>query len=348
MRVLIIANPSEPGKGIEERFAHLASVLAERGLETECVPALSLEALKSRLASKRPDLVYAAPYWTADEPGYRKPMQEALARSGIATVGSPESTLALALDKAALKRRWAERGVRTPGWLEFSADCVRSGAARVEMDKAREFPDIVKPSKEGNSRGIGEDSVVRDPVALRERVEYAARTWGDVLVERFLGDDLGIREFTAAWVGNGRHALVMPAEIRFKIPKAVRVISNGDKDEHRTLATALEPGAERDRVSSFARRAFEAAGIEDYARGDFLMSGGELYAIEVNGQAMIPDRWFEACAKGSGLGDERYLAALFLAAIERCRAAGFPLPETPERLRAPFSDEELERLGAAR
>jgi len=125
-----------------------------------------------------------------------------------------------------------------------------------------------------------------------------------------------------AMAGNGTSALVMPTELGFQAPKFPRLITNDDKEGHRTTVSPLTDPELRRRVIGFARAAFLAAGIEDYARGDFILFRDTLYAIEVNGQAMLPDRWFEACATDAGLDEEGYLAAVFMAAMERHRAAG--------------------------
>jgi hypothetical protein len=83
------------------------------------------------------------------------------------------------------------------------------------------------------------------------------------------------------------------------------------------MAHAVEDRKRRGAVERFARAAFDAAGVRDYARCDLILAGGEFSAIEINGQPMVPDPWFEACARGAGLDEIGYLNAIVLAAIAR-------------------------------
>ncbi|MBP6086934.1 MAG: hypothetical protein KA449_01865, partial [Pelolinea sp.] len=70
----------------------------------------------------------------------------------------------------------------------------------------------------------------------------------------------------------------------------------------------------------------------DYARLDVMHVNGKFYAIEINGQPMIPDKWFEACAQGVGLNKTQYLNAIFFAGIQRNIHAGYHHLKVPEML----------------
>jgi len=64
-------------------------------------------------------------------------------------------------------------------------------------------------------------------------------------------------------------------------------------------------------------RAFHVAEVRDYSRLDVIYAGGKFYAIEINGQPMVTDKWFEACARGVGLDEAQSLNAIFLSGIAR-------------------------------
>jgi len=68
---------------------------------------------------------------------------------------------------------------------------------------------------------------------------------------------------------------------------------------------------------AFASQAFLSAGVQDYARCDILAAEGRYYAIEINGQPMLPDKWFDACAAGAGLTQAAYLQAILNSALNR-------------------------------
>ena len=306
-----------------ERFGRFVAELEGAGLSAEHRFTPDAGRLDELLDGLSPALVFSASLETADGPRDSARVHALLESRGQAYVGSDPATLELAIDKAALKRRWTAVGIRTPEFLLAHPDDLPGKDRYARLG----YPCIVKPNREGNSRGIGEDSVVRDYGALSAKVGETAVAYGPVLVERFLGDDPGLREFTAAMIGSGTRMLVMPAEIRLLEPKAVRVVTTGDKDGHRTAAVPVEDPALRARVADFAAACFRAAGVRDYSRCDMLLSAGELHAIEINGQPMVPDRWFETCSSGAGLGGGAYLPALVLAALLRLQNGdGGPAP----------------------
>jgi len=95
--------------------------------------------------------------------------------------------------------------------------------------------------------------------------------------------------------------ILMPCEIVFKVPKPLRIITTRDKDEHRTRAIPVDDLELCEELCELTIRAFHVAGVRDYSRLDVIYAGGKFDAIEINGQSMVPDMWFEACARGVGL-----------------------------------------------
>lgn len=328
-RVLILSDrPKEPVKQEAERrkFALFARALAQGGIEAEHRFLGGEGELRTLVRAWAPDLVFSAPLYCTRDDGGLSPVHAVLEEEGSAYIGSDPAVLELAIDKSALKERWQGEGIRTPAYV------VASRAS--PLDEARAlaigFPCIVKPAREGNSRGIGEDSVVRSMEALRSRTDEIVGRFGSAIVERFLGDSDDVREFTVASIGSGVAALVMPAEIELEAPRTVRVVTTADKDGGHAVARPVPDRRLRADVEDFARGAFAAAGVRDYSRCDIIMSGGELYALEINGQPMVPDPWFAACASGAGLDETGYLNAIVLASLSRNaaeRGIAAPIPE---------------------
>ncbi|MCX7024785.1 MAG: hypothetical protein NT080_09220 [Spirochaetes bacterium] len=319
MRLLLLyARSADPGRRAadEARFTLFRDALAAGGIEAVPAGFSSEREFLSLIRETRPDLIFCAAHRVPIRGGPPRGAHDIIEELRIPFVGSSARAIELALDKDALKRAWLAGGVRTPAWFSFGNETGPADDPRGALDGALDFPYIVKPALEGNSRGISRDSVVRSSGELRAKADSVVREYGPVIVERFLeGPDR--REFTVAMIGNGDRSLVMPAELTFREPTLFPVITTDDKDGQRTLAVPVEDPALSAKVSAFARSAFAIAGVRDYARGDFILSGGELYAIEVNGQPMVPDSWFAACSRGAGLGEEAYLNAIVLAAAER-------------------------------
>jgi D-alanine-D-alanine ligase len=240
----------------------------------------------------------------------------------------------IALSKPRMKALWRMYGISTPDWFTLRR-LPNGGLDGIEfLENARDFPYFVKPGDEGNSRGIDGGSIVRSSLELLSRATLVAEMYGTALVERFVGGSADTREFTVAMIGSGTRALISAVEI-LKPSGPTGIVTQDDKDGHRTEPKPIEDGRLRTRVENLARRAFAAAGVRDYSRCDIIQHGGKLYAIEINGQPMVPDRWFEACGKGLGLDSQQYLQAIILAGIggnARLGHAFIPVP--PSLVRA--------------
>lgn len=244
-------------------------------------------------------------------------LHEILEDQKIPFVGSSADCLQKVRSKTTLKETWRAHGVPTPAFwsVQKSSDIGRLLAQVADSD----FPLIVKPSHEGNSRGIDDRSVVVARHELSDAVERTLSEFGEVLVEQFLGNDPHIREFTVAQIGQGPNGLRLPTELILKRIHRNRVITTQDKESGSVETRALEDPVLALRLQEFSSKAFEAAGVRDYARCDILMVQEQLYALEINGQPMVPDPWFQACAAGAGLSESQYLAGILWASIQRQR-----------------------------
>lgn len=309
----------------EERADRLAASLAAAGFRTERLSARKLADLDEALAARSISLVFSVALYLPDDLGRRRNVHAHFGARSVPFVGSPAAVLDLAIDKAALKRKWSSRGVLTPPFTVIDEVTPLPGPASLGL----EFPLIVKPLREGNSRGIDAFSVANNYEELSAKTSALAERWGDVLVESFLGGSADFREFTVALVGDPVGGLVLPAEIRFEekgvggaVEPTSRIVTQAAKDGHLTSAIPLPRSDLRDRVASFAAEAFSVAGVRDYARCDIIQSWDRLYAIEINGQPMVPDSWFAACAEAEGLDEKGYLGAIVEASLRRLAAEG--------------------------
>jgi D-alanine-D-alanine ligase len=326
-RVLIVFNRPPPERtSAASRFGRLARLLSEAGYEAFLEPADSVASLAAAIASFAPDIVFSAadhlpvglPSWNEDAPGFSRSINvhSWLEDLGIPYVGSPPGAIELALSKSALKERWIKAGIPTP---EFVAADMRDGEAALAALAAAPLPCIVKPLDAGNSRGIGKDSVAHDRAELAALAAKVGEDYPAILAERYLGDFPDFREFTCACIGNGAERRFLPAEIVFAGATERRIVTTEDKDGLKARARRVGEEALAREAIALAAGAFEAAGVRDYSRCDLIQAGGRLWAIEVNGQPMIPDPWFQACAEFGGLSEPAYVEAIFAAATGRFR-----------------------------
>jgi D-alanine-D-alanine ligase-like ATP-grasp enzyme len=320
MKVLIVGKATHLINEIandQHRFSRMVSALQNGGIEAYYFSTRTVNDFQGLLDQYKPDLVFSAAYSIRDELDHPHIIHRLLEQRQIAYVGSDAATLSLALSKVELKDHWQSAGILTPKYhvVRKTPDGLIQGLNEALSD--HNFPYILKPSKEGNSRGISQNSIVDNAYALQEAVLERLAIYDEILVEKYLGTDKNLREFTVAMIGNQYHRLLLPCEIVLKKNNGYRVITTADKDEGGTQAFSVDDPALHEKLIALAEAAFDAAGVNDYARLDVLHSRGKLYAIEINGQPMIPDRWFEACARGAGLDTDQYLNAIFLAGMVR-------------------------------
>ena len=195
--------------------------------------------------------------------------------------GSNSITLALALDKAKTKQILASEGIPTPPWQLFPTPTT-------PLNPRLEFPLIVKPNREGSSKGIWRESVVGDPAALRlQAARIYARYHQEVLVEEFI-DGL---ELTVGIIGDEPLPVL---EIDFAPCR-----TSGEffyswrmKEFQGNTAMGLSPTlhcparldrAMTDRVHTVALHAHRALGCVDFSRTDIrLRADGTPFVLEVN------------------------------------------------------------------
>ncbi len=314
MKAMILSRSNQAAdRNIDSRFVQMIRSLKRGGIDATHYRVIDSEDLILCLREEQPQIVFSA----ADHTDDGRNIHEILEDLNQPYIGSSPETIELALSKSALKDHWQHHGILTPGYHVVKKTSDGKVLGLKDLGAIQNYPYIVKPSKEGNSRGLEEDSVVFNRAELDRLIARLLKKYDELLVEEYLGCYPGMREFTAAMIGNGENALVMPVEIILNTPRRWRIVTTGDKDGHHTSAIPLADEKLALQVETAARRALLSAGVRDYARCDLIMAGGKIYAIEINGQPMVPDRWFAACARTKNLDDDQYLNAIFWAGLVR-------------------------------
>lgn len=315
-RILVVnryENGEEKRAAATARFRKMVDALKLGGLESDqCAPP-TLPRYMHALDSYRPDLVFCSffRFGGSDGEGY---LRDFAIQSGIGWIGSSSDIMELALSKSRLKARWRVGEIPTPDWFVVRRYSDGSIDGLEQMESARNYPYIVKPANEGNSRGIDDHSVVHSSIELYARATFVAERYGEALVERYVAGGPDSREFTVAMIGNGPRALLGAIEIKKAKPESV-VVSEEDKEGQTTQVLPVEDCKLKEKIERLAQKVFMTSGARDYARCDILLHEGKLYAIEMNGQPMVPDRWFEACSREMGLDEVQYLNAIIVSGI---------------------------------
>ena len=192
-------------------------------------------------------------------------VQQILSLNRVPYTGSGPEASRAALDKVESKKRFAEKGLKVPGYR------VVSGEGEIPYDDIK-FPCVVKPRYEGSSIGL---SIVSAPEDLSGAMDKAGPQAGGVIIEEYIaGRELtvgilqdeaqpvveiipgqGVYDFTAKYEDAGTR-YVVPARI----------------DEH-VYKKAQEIGS----------AAHSALGCRGFSRVDMRMDpGGGLFVLEVN------------------------------------------------------------------
>jgi len=319
----LIINRSKPGcKQIDAvRFQKMIKTIKKGGIIVSYHDLETKNTLLDLLDREQPEIVYCANYFVTDEDGSLMNAHALLDERGICRVGSTVEALELVLSKSALKQQWVQDHVTTPRFFVLNKMSGQVRGLETAL-QAADYPYILKPDLEGNSRGLDSSSVVFDEESLISKAHALLEQYEKIMVEKYLGDSADFHEYTVGLIGSGRHLILMPAEIQLKVKKRVRLVTTADKEQHRTQAVLVKDILLSRKLSSFATQAFSSAGVSDYARLDVIMAHGALYAIEINGLPMIPDKWFETCARGVQMRENQYLNAIFLSCILRKQAEG--------------------------
>jgi D-alanine-D-alanine ligase len=335
VKVLILGNSNTEAanpRETPEKFTIMIDALAKGGIFARYFNPSNKFELIQILSENPADLVFSSAYCISDEHGKNHIIHDILEDIELAYIGSDAYTLGLALNKPRLKMEWKKNQIHTPNWIHLDTRDFREGTLETKLNAFSAFPCIVKPACSGNSRGIDTTSVAEDAEELRIKVGEILPEFGSVLVEDYLGTAEDFQEITVGWIGNGTSGLILPVEVTVQLEKKYPVISTLDKEAHLTHVQQLEDNSQWEEVVDFSRRAFSVLNVRDYARLDIIRSCGCYYAIEINGQPMIPDRWFEACASGLGLNTTQYINAIFLSGIVRAISLGKKIVKIPPEM----------------
>jgi len=313
------------------RLNKIIQAVASGGIVCKYLPLRTRKQLLRAIEEEQPDICFSSSYYLTDENNQPVNVHRVLESIHLPYIGSSPQVMELVLSKYSLKVIWEANGIRTPKFMRIVKP-FSNAAMNSDLNFLSGFPYILKPDREGNSRGLDDSSIVFDRDSLQSKLNELLEDFDEILIEQYLGNALDIREFTVAMIGNGKSRLLMPAEITLKHKKPLRLVTTVDKDNHLTRAIPVSDIGLKEEIIDFASQAFLTAGVRDYARCDILRADGKLYALEINGQPMIPDKWFEICSSGAGLDNTQYINAIFFAGILRNIASGFKGLKVPESM----------------
>ena len=195
----------------------------------------------------------------------------------MAYTGSQPLGHALAYSKIYTGKILKESGILTP---DFKYVSTMDELKNIDM----KFPLFIKPSDEGSSRGIYQDSIVEDEASLYEIVGRLLEGYNPpIMIMEYIEG----REYTVGVIENGERVLPM-VEIDFsKLPKELKGINSFEvkhdyvDDLIYHVPPEIEESLKKD-MENISKEAFKALDLKDYARVDLRVSEGKPYIIEIN------------------------------------------------------------------
>ena len=245
----------------------------------------------------------------------------------IPYTGSGVLTLALTLDKAAAKKVLIHHGIATPRFQIFSSPNSIIPKRSLKL----KFPLIVKPVGEGSSKGVLDESVVRDKNALKTQVRRVVREYSQpAIVEEFLTG----REFTVALLGNNPPQVLPIVEIDFgTLPQGANPAYSYESKwiwdvpesplEIFSCPAKLSQSLEK-KIKRIAIEAFNATGCRDWCRIDVRMDAEnkEPQVLELNPiPGIMPDPKENSCfpkaSRAADISYEEMVNAVLFSAMKR-------------------------------
>lgn len=189
------------------------------------------------------------------------------------------------------------------------------GAELVKVPGRSKFPLIVKPNKEGSSKGIMDANVVYNKKELEKRISVISKSiGGEILVEEYIDG----REFTVSVIGNEDPIVLPIVEQKFDfLPKGMNKMASYElkwlyEDKLENLKDAYDCPAKiskklQKKIEDTSVAIYKFLGVRDCARIDYrLDKKGDLYFLEINTlPGMIPDEnvisYFPLSARTAGM-----------------------------------------------
>jgi D-alanine-D-alanine ligase len=195
---------------------------------------------------------------------------------GIPSTGSDAYTLTVTLDKALTKKQLAGWGVPSPRGRFVTRATLRTGG----LDELP-FPVLVKPNFEGSSKGIGQDNVVQDPIALGRVLDETLGRYPDgALVEQYIpGADVRVVQVEGLPSLPAVETLVDPSYPRRFDVLDYRLANVDTRFVERRVPARVTP-AQQERLRDLAQRTLAAFALRDVSALDFRVGAdGEVWFL---------------------------------------------------------------------
>ncbi len=244
----------------------------------DCISLLADDNIISNLKSEGVDLVFNLSNGL-DGDSKLAQLPAILEFAGIPYTGSSILGHSIAINKIFSSTVFKHSKIPTPKFWSISS--------MEDLDELElTYPLIVKPSDEGSSRGIHQDSLVFDKDSLYAKRKDSLETYNPPIM---LNQYVEGREFSIGLIGNGENITVLPIQevdlsgLPDNLLKFYSFeIKSYYKDHTKYYIPAKLTEEEQRLMETTALRAYKALHLRDYSRIDIILKDGIPYVLEIN------------------------------------------------------------------
>ncbi|NQT95622.1 MAG: ATP-grasp domain-containing protein [Candidatus Omnitrophica bacterium] len=232
---------------------------------------------------------------------------------GIPFVGADPLSLGITLDKIITKKILKSHGIETPAYIEIKDSRNLNGLGL-------NFPLIVKPRFEGSSKGLNDNSLVKNRQGLLKQSKWLIEKYNQpAIAEEFISGE----EFTIGIIGNKdpKPFPVVQVEIdgSLSLNNLFYTFSRIHSDAIRYVCPAPISKRLSKQLQNLAVATYEATECLDFSRVDIRVDkNGKPYVLEINPLPSLSTAdVFGIVGKHLGVGYNRMVLDVLDAAIKR-------------------------------
>ena len=221
--------------------------------------------------------------------------------ANIPYTGSSILGHALAINKVFASTVFKSNNIPTPDFISVNS---MKDIEDIQMD----YPILIKPSDEGSSRGIHQDSLVFDYEQLKKKMEYSLDMYNPPIM---LNQYIVGREFSIGVVGNGDDVTILPIQEvdMSELPDGLLKFNSFEvKSYYKSHVNYYLPGRiseeEKVLIEDAVLKAYKSLLLRDYARVDIRLKNGDPYVIEVNSLPGLERNHSDICKMAKSINIE--------------------------------------------
>ncbi len=252
------------------------------------------------------DIVFNSLHGGIGEDGTVQALMDIL---GIPYTGSGPLGSSIAMNKLYSKEAFQRASINTPDYVEGTGRSSSLLAERVS--KRLSYPVVVKPVREGSSRGV---EMADDEEELLVKIDRIRSEYGRLFLEQYVDG----REVTAGVLEDDGELIGLPlVELEVKRERFYNYKAKYTSGETEFICPARVPEDLAESVKNQAKRAHSEFNCDGYSRVDFIIDQQErIFGLEVNTlPGMTETSDLPLAAREAGIGFVELVERMALSAL---------------------------------